>query len=59
MLKEKLNMEEFDLIKIEMIRGVNNRYFFVAKEKSSETYFVYVIILVFKTKENQWNLKVR
>ena len=52
-------MEEFDLIKIEMVRGVNNRFFFVAREKSSETYFVYVIYLVFMIKENQWNLKVR
>ena len=52
-------MEEFELIKIEMVRGVNNRFFFVAKEKSSETYFVYSIWLRFRPKESQWNLYLR
>ena len=38
---------------------VNNRFFFVVREKSSETYFVYVINLIFKLRENQWFPKVR
>ena len=52
-------MEEFELIKIEMVRGINNRYFFVVKEKSSETYFVYVIVMRFRSKESQWNIYPR
>ena len=52
-------MEEFELIKIDMVRGVNNRFFFVTKEKSSETYFVYSIWLRFKTKESMWNVYPR
>ena len=56
---ESLNFEEFELMKIDLIRGLNNRFFFVAKEKSSETYFVYCIYLRFRVRENQWNVSTR
>ena len=40
-LADSLNWDEFELTKIDLVRGVNNRFFFVVKEKSSETFFVY------------------
>lgn len=56
MLKEHLSFKEFELVKVDLIRGLNNRFFFVTKEKSSETYFVYCIFLRFRVRENQWNV---
>lgn len=58
-LKDNLNSEEFELVKIDLVRGVNNRFYFVIKENSSQVYFVYSITVRFKVKENQWNVQTR
>lgn len=46
------NLEESELLKIHLIRGHSNRYFFVERERSSETDSVSVIVLKFNKREN-------
>ena len=52
-------MEENELIKLDLLRGHSNRFFFAEREKSSETDIINVIVLKFKRKENQWNVRPR
>ena len=54
-----INNDESSLCKIDLLRGHCNRYWFVERELSSETYKVYVIVLYFRKNVNQWNLLPR
>ena len=44
---------ENELMNIPVLRGYNNRFFYV--EKSSETYFLCELVIKFRSKEKQWN----
>lgn len=47
-----INNEESQLCKIDFIRGHSNRFWFVEREMSSETYIVFVIVLYFRQNAN-------
>lgn len=54
-----INLDESELIKIELLRGHSNRFFFAERELSSETDVINAIVLRFKRKDNQWTCRPR